>query len=1152
MKRRISAIMLTLVMVLSMVLQPVSIQAVGTGRYQVTLPEGYDDEHVYPVIYVMPQDGKSVDNSGMTEKLQNAMKNGIGVDAIIVRPKFAEGDNLYQVMTEIVAEVDATYHTIPDANHRMIVGTGVGGYLAYILGITEEAEKEAPSETPTEGGADSAATENMPATASGTPVVVTEETSVTTPSVEETSASVETEEAPKAAAEEKAPEATVEEKVEETPEAAAEKKVEEAPEAAAEEKAEETPEPAEEAPKAAEEKTESEDQASVQAAPATVAAPAEGEGAETPENEQPCSPLTAPKLFKYIGSVRGDFVSESNPWYATYGDVYRYVELIGQKNIQKFYTYMDAPVTDTWTNQKGSTNDMGAMFIKFGTGSAAHEFTVRPGSFSDEFFTESVNRVAERFTGAVLSGIASGSVSMTKSTLKADEAKAEANYSITLKTLLSSFSSVKETIKVTASVLDGDNKVLGSASVDHLVEAGDTISGKLDLPNIVSGISSTVELKANILGADIVLATTKFAREHDTVIDGKKQYIDLMGDWYFKYMGQQSKPPRIDIASLTPDVYETWSVVQPGLGNWVKGYGNINDTTVSSMWGPDYFNYMIWGDGYYVRTFEIPENFDAEEVIVSIGYLDDRGETFINGKRVGGTGMNEDGTPMEGESTWAVYSYYEVDPSILNIGGINTIIVRCENDGLGGGGWYGGPVGLYSKEAFETDENVKRTLFKESSFESSFAASAQGQEGTVDNKYLVYLPAGYYDSDKYYPTVYLMHQYNSDHTSYIIDGIDNLIDEAIKKALLDEMIVVVPNSAESSWWRGDWMKMVTEELVPLIDSNYRTIKDARYRFTAGCSMGGQGAFGVALRNPDLFSGAISFFGAFSMGGDANPCLIAQNESVEYLKYYSMYFICGNQDVYGFGEPAIKLNQILESKGVEHEFFIENGGHDSAFYLPHFLEAFTYTRDQMYHSSEEVEALLTSKTTADTSKGVKLNVTFKALKGIEAYYNAIPTSSYTRNTNPDLSIPLKIEVVQDGKVVYSTVERNHTVNSGNTSEIFNYDISSYVDAKKEFTVTCKAAIFDRVVELENVTLNKTEEVVTPDGTQKPTPTPTPVTKPSTTVKPTTTTPTTTTKPGTTTTTGAKTGDTTPITLYVVIAVTACGIMAGMRMKRKVLR
>ena len=457
---------------------------------------------------------------------------------------------------------------------------------------------------------------------------------------------------------------------------------------------------------------------------------------------------------------------------------------------------------------------------------------------------------------------------------------------------------------------------------------------------------------------------------------------------------------------------------------------------------------------------------------------------------------------------------------------------------MGGGGWYEGPIALYSQEAFENDSRTS-SLFIEDSFESEYAASAQELEGTVENDYMVYLPEGYHTSDKYYPTVYLMHQYNSTHRSYLVDDIDALVDEAIKQALIDEMIVVVPNSTEDSWWAGDWMNMITEELVPLIDSQYRTIDDARYRFTAGCSMGGQGAYGVALRNPDMFSAAISFFGAFSMGGEASPNYVAQNESAEYLDYFTMYFICGNQDLYQFGVPAIELNQILESKGVEHEFFIENGGHDSPFYVPYFIDAMVYTRDNMYHSDDIVETLLSGDITVE---GTKIKVEFEALTGIEDYYNLIPDSSYTDDGTPDLSIPLIIEVIQNGEVVYKVVERDHAINTGDTSETFKYDLAGYVDTTKPYSIVYKAAVFDRVVELKNVEVvdGKIVEETVDDGTANTPDTDEPSEDKPSEDKPSEDKTTTGTSTSNKTTT-VKTGDSTSAMLYIILAAAAAVTM-----------
>ena len=801
----------------------VLVKDVKVGDYEVTLPESYETgDRNYPVVYVLPQDGYTIDDSGITEQLQKVMSEGLGTDMIIVRPAFKQEQDIYGSMEALIKKIDTSYRTIADKNYRAVIGTGTGGYLAYILGLTDE--------------------ENIT--------------------------------------------------------------------------------------------------------------------------------LKESKLFSAIASIRGDFVSEENSWYDTYGDVSEYIKEMWDRDdsvFDGFYTYMDAPVEDAWTNMEGSSNDMGAQFIHFGTGSAAHEFTVRPGAFTEEFLAESAKRVADRLTNNMLSDVANGTVTLKDATLSAEEETAEVTYTIDLTEAIGSFVSEESSVDVVVSVIDPNtDEILAETICTQKIDGAGTYTGEVSVENFVNGTSSDVRLSMNLFGANIELATASLTRSQDVIIEGDYQKIDLSGDWYFNYIGRTK---RIDIASLDAKEYKTWPVVQPGLENWKKGFGNISDDNVNTGYsGEDYFDYFILGNAYYVKEFEVPMEFDSQDLILSIGYVDDRCEVYLNGERVGATGMDEHGNPT-GNTTWAEFSKFTIAPESLVRGGTNTVVVRAYNDGpYGAGGWYKGPITLCSQTVFDnpggtsshTDEDASR--FVEKTFQSSYAATALSQSGMADVSYLLYLPEDYEKSEQYYPTVYLLHQFNSDHTSYKIDGIDQLLDEAIASGLFDEMIVVVPNSEEESWWTGDWEKMLTEELIPLIDSEYRTIKDARYRLTAGCSMGGQGAFGIALTNPDYFSGAVSFFGALSMPPTEaeNALKIAEKETEAYLNYYSLYFICGNQDSYGFGVPAIELNQILTKKGIEHGFFIENGGHDSVFYVPYFKEAFSYVRSQMYQSDKLVEELLSGK------------------------------------------------------------------------------------------------------------------------------------------------------------------------------------------------
>lgn len=765
------------------------------------------------------------------------------------------------------------------------------------------------------------------------------------------------------------------------------------------------------------------------------------------------------ELFGVMASIRGDFASDENPWLETNGSV---SDMLGKsQDFDGIFTYLDAPVEDKWTDMEGSTNDLGAMFIEMSLSSTAHEFTVRPGEFNDEFLNESVDRLSNDIKNYMLGDVVTGTVELENATLAEEEASAKVMYSIDVANTINDFLQEDFEMDVKVSVVDPKTgEVLSEAGDSVAVTDAGTYEGTLTVDNKVNGETSEVVLSVKVFGGELELADAKLHRGQGNVLDGEIQTIDLSGDWYFNYTGMKET---LDIESITPEVYEEWSVVQPGDGRWTKGYGNIDENTVS---GPEeYFNYMLTGNGYYVKAFELPEEFDTADVTLSIGYVDDRCQVYVNGKCVGSTGMTDDGKP-NGETTWANLSEFAIDPELLVCGETNTIIVRAWNDEpYGEGGWYAGPIALTGAKVVEEDnaetegdkapdkasDEVEKEGTKEYFYEETFKSSV-----VKEGKYLIYLPQDYYETDRFYPTMYLLHQFNSDHTSYQTDKINEVLDEGIESGMFDEMIVVIPNSSEESWWTGKWEKMLTEELIPHIDAKYRTIDDARYRMAAGCSMGGQGAFGVALTNPEYFSGIASFFGALSMAPttEENALLIAGKQSKEFLDYFSYSFICGNHDSYGFGVPAIELHQTLEEKDVEHYFFIENGGHDSDFYLPYFNECIGYVRSNMYQSDAAVERLVGGSVEVD---GTKVKVTFEASEGIEAYFNEF--------SEDGLRIPLTIQVVEDGEVIHTKIVRKNVVTAEQMSAEYEFDFAKKLKGVEDFEVVVKAAVFDRVVDIK---------------------------------------------------------------------------------------
>ena len=332
--------------------------------------------------------------------------------------------------------------------------------------------------------------------------------------------------------------------------------------------------------------------------------------------------------------------------------------------------------------------------------------------------------------------------------------------------------------------------------------------------------------------------------------------------------------------------------------------------------------------------------------------------------------------------------------------------------------------------------------------------------------YQVYLPDGYFapeNSAKRYPTLYLLHGLNSTSQTYVIDRVNEHLDRAIADGTLSDTIVIIPDSSAMSWWAdgrgGKFETMLTKDLLPIVDSNYRTIQDARYRGTAGCSMGGLGAYTIAVRNPNLFSSVVSFYGAFSYGGmgGGNPVNLLKAESADYAKYFSHYLTCGNRDVYRFGRPAIDMDALLRSYGADHKFSIDNGEHDSKFYVPRFIEGLQWSDSHRYAPDAEIDNVMSDlSVTTNGIKDNKLNVSYalKVSKSVKNYLNRVPYSSFTTDTKPELLIPITITVEQNGKTVASASCTEEALGALNLSGEADLDCTD-LDPTKNYTVNVTA-------------------------------------------------------------------------------------------------
>jgi enterochelin esterase-like enzyme len=211
----------------------------------------------------------------------------------------------------------------------------------------------------------------------------------------------------------------------------------------------------------------------------------------------------------------------------------------------------------------------------------------------------------------------------------------------------------------------------------------------------------------------------------------------------------------------------------------------------------------------------------------------------------------------------------------------------------------------------------------------------------------VYTPPDYdKDTNARYPVLYLQHGAGEDETGWGSQGHVNLImDNLIAAGTARPFIIVMDNGGNiggggprrggppAGGGRGGapvdgsrggapgrggfnfsaFAKILTEELIPFIDSNYRTLFDQPHRAMAGLSMGGAQTRQITLANLDKFS----HIGLFS-GGSIVADTPALADAAAFRQKVKVLFVS-----YGSKEntAAAKANhEALEKMGIKNTYY----------------------------------------------------------------------------------------------------------------------------------------------------------------------------------------------------------------------------------------
>src|SRR5688572_21132253 len=124
----------------------------------------------------------------------------------------------------------------------------------------------------------------------------------------------------------------------------------------------------------------------------------------------------------------------------------------------------------------------------------------------------------------------------------------------------------------------------------------------------------------------------------------------------------------------------------------------------------------------------------------------------------------------------------------------------------------------------------------------------------------VYTPPGYEaDAGLRYPVLYLQHGWGEDETAWTNQGranliMDNLIAAGAARPFIIVMTYGMTNDAQigtlASFDVKPFETVLVDELIPYVDTRFRTLADRDHRALAGLSMGGFETKLITTRNPD--------------------------------------------------------------------------------------------------------------------------------------------------------------------------------------------------------------------------------------------------------------------------------------------------------------
>ncbi len=225
--------------------------------------------------------------------------------------------------------------------------------------------------------------------------------------------------------------------------------------------------------------------------------------------------------------------------------------------------------------------------------------------------------------------------------------------------------------------------------------------------------------------------------------------------------------------------------------------------------------------------------------------------------------------------------------------------------------------------------------------------------GSVDSavageamRYRIYLPPCYGQDDRVYPTLYMFGGNVHDDAIWDTLGLDEAAEAAIARGDIPPLLIVMPDNGwlanTTTSGPNSYEGFVLNELIPHIEATYLARPDANGRAVGGLSRGGYWSLMMAFRRPDLFRsvGAHSPALIDSHAGPAeDPVITGVNNPLGDLR---IWIDIGERDPYLI--EARPLHEALAAAGVAHEWRVNEGTHDEAYWRANLIDYLVWYSD----------------------------------------------------------------------------------------------------------------------------------------------------------------------------------------------------------------